>query len=421
MDDKIYRIVGQLHEKGFQSDKFDAIQDFTKQIPIVPISAKQKIGIPELLMFLSGLSQKYLEKKLKVHSEGPGKGTILEVKDEKGLGKTIDVILYDGNLKVGQEIVLGGRSGVIKTKIRALLEPKPLEEMRSSVEKFKNVQEVYAAAGVKIAAPNLDEALAGSPVRIVAQGNEEKLVMEEIHRVKIESDAIGPIVKADALGSLEALTRMLEDRGVKVKKADVGEISRRDIIEIESVKEKDPVKGVIFAFHCGMNEIAKQEAEKRGIKIFSGDIIYRLFEDYEKWVDETKNRDKIEKLKALPLPARIQLIPNNVFRNSKPAIVGIKVMEGRLKPNTELMNKDGKVIGKVESVQLEGKPVEEAKEGNEVAISIEKAVVGRTIFEGDELYTKIPVKQLDQLATLADVLHTNELRLLDEIRKMQAK
>ena len=173
----------------------------TKEVYIVPISAKQKEGLPEVLLLLAGLSQKFLEKRLSIHVQGSGRGTVLEVKEERGLGKTIDVILYDGSLKVGEEIVLAGKNGIIKTKIRALLEPRPLDEMRSPQEKFKNVSEVHAAAGVKIAAPNLDDALAGSPVLAEGAGS-EKEVLEEIQRVKIDTQEIGPIIRSDTLGSL---------------------------------------------------------------------------------------------------------------------------------------------------------------------------------------------------------------------------
>lgn len=420
LDELVYKIVGQLFEKGVQSDRFDSVRDFTKQVAIIPISAKQKIGIEEVLMFLAGMSQKYLEKNLKVHVTGPAKGTVLEVKEEKGLGTTIDAILYDGSLKVGQEIVVGGKAGIIKAKVRALLEPKPLQEIRNATDKFRNVQEVHAAAGVKISAPGLDNALAGSPLRAVVTGEEEKQVMDEIKRVTIESDAIGPIVRADALGSLEAITRLLEGRGLKVKKADVGAVSRRDVMEIESVKEKDVLKGVIFAFHTKVDEVARQEAEKRGIKVFSGEVIYQLLDDYAKWTGEEKQREKTELLQRLTMPAKFEILRDHVFRNSKPAIVGIKVLEGRLRQNVQLIN-GKKIVGKISAMQEEGENVEEAKAGDEVAISIDKGVIGRNILEGDVLYTLIPEKQLQELENAADLLTQGEIALIDEIKQMQRK
>ncbi|MCR4369356.1 MAG: translation initiation factor IF-2 [archaeon] len=415
LDTKIYSLVGQLHAQGYTSERFDRVKDFTKEVTIIPTSAKGRIGVPELLMFLAALSQKYLEKKLQVHEKGTAKGTVLEVKEEKGLGKTIDVILYDGMLSVGEEIVVGGKNGIIRAKIRALLEPKPVGEIGN--EKFRNVKEVHAAAGVKISAPGLDDALAGSPVRhYSAQAGEE--ISEEIHRIKVDSDAIGPIVRSNTLGSLEAIVKLLNDRGIKVHKADVGEVPRKDVLEAEPIAQKDRFKGVIMAFHTKVSEAALAEAQNRNVKIFQSDVVYRILEDYENWMAVEKDAEKKSKLSMLVLPAKITVLANHTFRHSKPAIVGVRVLEGKLRKGIELMIK-GKIIGKVRAIQNEGKEVEEASKGMEVAVSIEGAVVERDFNEKDELYSYIPEKQFIQLETIMDSFSEEEMELMKEIRKME--
>ena len=417
LDKKIYELVGQLHQKGFQSERFDRVKEMTKEVYIVPTAAKFKEGLPEVLMLLAGLSQKFLEKRLSIHVQGKGKGTVLEVKEERGLGKTIDVILYDGSLKVGEEIVLAGKNGIIKTKIRALLEPRPMDEMRSPQEKFRNVSEVHAAAGVKIAAPNLDEALAGSPVLVEGAGS-EKEVLEEIQRVKIDTQEIGPIIRSDTLGSLEAFIKLLEDRGIKVRKADIGEVTRRDVIEADAMKEKDYYKGVIFAFHTKLDEGAEKEAALRNVKVFQNDVVYRLIEEYTAWVDDEKNREKLDKLARVTFPAKIRILPGYIFRNSKPAIVGVEVEMGKLKNNVTLMNKEG-TIGKVQAIQSDGKNIEEAKKGQEVAISIEGAVVGKDIAENDIVYTYIPKRHIVMLKEVSGSLSAEDLELLKKIEEME--
>ena len=416
LDIKIYKLVGQLHEKGFASERFDRITDFTKEVTIIPASAKKEIGIPEILMFLSAISKKYLDKKLIVNEEGNCKGTVLEVKDERGLGKTIDVILYDGMLKVGEEIILGGKNGVIKTKIRALLEPKPIGEGNPN-EKFNNIKEIHAAAGVKISAPNLDDAISGSPLRHCSEEN-EKEINDEIHNIKIESDAIGPIVRSNTLGSLEAIIKLLEDKGIKVKKADIGEIPRKDVLEMESVAEKDKYKGVIFAFHTKVSEAAKIEAKKRNVKIFESNVVYKILEDYEEWVKEEKDLEKNKKLSTLTMPSKFLVMVGMVFRHSKPAIVGVRILEGKLKKGTKIM-KNGEVIGKVQAIQSEGKAVDEATKGMEVAVSIDDAVVEKDLFEKDKLYSFIPQRDFLQLDTISDSFTTDELELIKEIKKMR--
>ncbi|HLC92576.1 MAG TPA: translation initiation factor IF-2 [archaeon] len=418
LDTKIYTLIGQLHEAGFPSERFDRVKDFTKEVAIIPTSAKMRIGMPELLMFLAALSQKYLDKKLVLHENGKCKGTVLEVREERGLGKTIDVILYDGMLRVGEEIVVGGMNGIIKTKVRALLEPKPMGVSGATGEKFTGVQEVHAAAGVKIAAPGLDEALSGSPVRHWSEVA-EKEISEEIHRIKIDSDSVGPIVRSNTLGSLEAVVKLLQDKGIKVKKADVGEIARKDVLEIESVSQKDKFKGVIFAFHTKVSDGAELEAKKRNVKIFVNDVVYRLLEDYDKWIKEEKDKEKKEKLSSVVLPAKFQILQGLVFRHSGPAIVGVRVLEGKIRKGIRVMNAEGEIVGRVLGLQNEGKPIEEASKGMEIAVSIEDAVVGRSVFEKDELYSYIPSGHFHELETLGDSLSSEEMELVEEIKKME--
>jgi len=417
LDTKIYTIIGQLHAKGFASERFDRVKDFTKEVAIIPVSAKMKIGIEELLMFLAALSQRYLEKKLIVHERGRCRGTVLEVREERGLGKTIDVILYDGMLRVGDEIVVGARAGTIRAKVRALLEPRPAGD--TSNEKFRNVQEIHAAAGVKIAAPGLDEALAGSPV-LSYSGHAEKEISDEIHRIKIDSDAIGPIVRSNTLGSLEAIVKLLQDRAIRVKKADVGEVPRKDVLEIESVGVKDRYKGVIFAFHTKVSEAAASEAQKRNVKIFENNVVYRLLEEYEGWVKAEKEAEKKSKLSVVVMPAKFEVLRGFVFRHSGPAIVGVKIIEGKIRKGIEVMNSQGGIVGRLHAIQTEGKAIEEAQKGMEVAVSIQDAVVGRNVFEGDELYSHIPARHFSELSAIADSFSGGELELIEEIRKMEA-
>jgi len=418
LDEKIYRLVGQLHEKGILSERFDRCNDFSKQISIVPVSAMTGEGIPELLMLLSGLSQKFLEKNLEIHENSAGKGTVLEVKEERGLGKTVDVILYDGVINVGDEIVLGGSRGIIKTKVRALLKPKPMEEIRDPKEKFNHFKQVGAASGLKIAAPDLENALAGSPISVIKTGEEEKEIEEEIKNVKIDLEQeIGPVVKADTLGSLEACIKLLEGSNFKVKTADIGNVSKRDVMEALTVKKKDELMGVLFAFNVSVDDNAKEEAKLHKIKIFKGDVIYKLIEDYEKWVNDKRDAKKKEKLELLTMPARLELIPGFVFRNSKPAVVGVKVSEGKIKPGTTVMT-NKIIVGKITGLQKENESISEGKKGEEIAVSIDKAVFGRNLEEGNVLYSFVPEDQFEELKK-DGILNSEELELLEEIQSIE--
>lgn len=239
LDNKIYEIIGNLSNLGFQSERFDRISDFTRNIAIVPTSAKTGEGIPELLMVLAGLAQQYLATKLELKEE-PAKGVILEVKEEAGLGVAADTIIYNGILRKGDTIVVGTLTEPLVTKIKVILKPKPLDEIRDPREKFDSVDEVWAAAGVKLIAPGFEQIIAGAPIIAVAGESEIQMavsdIKEEIDRIRINTDKTGVVLKADALGSLEAIIGYFRERGCPIRIADVGDVSKRDVTEAEVVK-----------------------------------------------------------------------------------------------------------------------------------------------------------------------------------------
>lgn len=423
LDEKVYAIVGELYKQGFQADRFDRCTDFRKQVPIVPLSAKTGEGLPELLMLLIGLSQRFLEKNLLIDEDEPGKGTVLEVKEERGLGTTVDVILYSGILSVNDRIVLGGREQVIETKVRALLMPKPLQEISApGSDKFVNVRDVHAAAGVKIAAPGLESALAGSPFLVERVGDEKSLVEREVASVKQFTGGVGPIVKADTLGSLEAMMVLLgKEANLKPKRADVGEVTRHDVVEAAAENDRDPLKAVIFAFNVGIEESALLEASKRNVHIISGSVVYRLMEEYADWVRKQLLQRKQDALARLSLPVKLRFMQGFVFRHSKPAVVGVRVLEGKLRPGVKLLNDKGKIVGIVSAVQVQGKSIDMAIKGQEVAVSVDRGVVGRNLHENGVLYAYIPVVQFGELTAMRDFLSFDEQELLGEIFELEKK
>jgi translation initiation factor 5B len=235
LDEKILQIMGNFLEEGFKGiDRYDKIKDFTKKIAIVPTSAKTGEGISTLLMILMGLVQQYLTQNLKF-SEGPAKGVVLEVKKEKGYGKTIDILIYDGIIKKGDTFIVGGLEKPIKSKVRALLMPKPLDEIRDPRQKFDSKDMISAAAGLKILAPNIEDVVAGSPFKSIADPSEEENVYNEIEAevesIKIKTDKAGVVLKTDTLGSLEALENHFTKNGVKISIADVGPIKKEHILD----------------------------------------------------------------------------------------------------------------------------------------------------------------------------------------------
>lgn len=424
VDTGLYELVGILHDEGFESERFDRISDFARQISIVPISAKTGEGVPELLAMLMGLAKQYLTEQLKIEEDAPAKGTILEVKEEVGLGVTIDAVVYDGILKKDDIIAIMTMDDVITTNIRSLLKPRPLEEIRESKKKFQKVNEVVAAAGIKIVAPNIENAVSGSPLR-VARGNLEDVkeeILKEIEDIKIDTDELGIVVKADTLGSLEALVNLLRDMEVPIRAANIGDVSRRDVVDAAIVKKEDPIYGVIVAFNVKILPSAAEEIKASDIKLFSANVIYQLTEDYQEWIDEAEEKKKKAYLDAIIKPAKIRIIPKLIFRNSKPAIAGIEVLSGTVKQDYGLIRGDGSRVGKVEGMQDKGENLKSASRGKKVAMSIKDAIFGKNFDEGDVLYVDIPENHYKILdSVLKNKLSEDEYETLHEIVDIKRK
>lgn len=426
LEEKIYGLVGKLYEHGFEAERFDRVRDFRRTVAIVPISAKTGEGIPELLALIAGLSQQFMKKRL-VTSEEPAKGVVLEVKEEPGLGTTIDVIIYDGVLRRNDVFVVAGRNGPIVTRVRSLLMPRPLQDMRMHEGRFINVDLVTAATGVKVAAPGLEDALAGSPFYVVPSDDKveeyRRITQEEVSQIRFRAESDGVVLKADTLGTLEALIEAMRRENIPVKLADVGHVTRNDVIEASVVKKSKPEYGVILSFNVKVLPEAEELIAKEGIPVFKHNVIYQLLEEYFKWYREFKEQEKTRIMESLVRPGKIRVIPGAVFRRSEPAIVGVEVLGGRIKPNYPLMTSDGRSIGTVMQIRDRDNVLKEAIVGQQVAISIKgKVMVGRHIDEGDILYTDIPRDHVRLwLTTFNSELSDDEKLVLKEIISIKRK
>ena len=410
LDEKIYSVVGILSRLGYQSEAFWRVKDFTKEVAIVPVSARTGVGIAELLAVLVGLTQQYMGKKLERHTKDAPRGIVLELSEETGLGPSANIILLDGILHQGDNIVVGKRDGAVSTRIKALLLPKPLDEMRDPRDKFKQVTEVIAAAGLKITSPDLEGVLAGSPVYVYNNNNNnQRKSKDELDRLKslVESEVknaivsntqtSGVILKCDTIGSLEAIVDLLKKANVPIRIADIGNITRRDIVEAAAVKENDRYLGVMLGFNVKVLEDAQKEAQDRGVKIFNEQIIYNLVRSYTDWVTYQREHEELILFNELPPICKFQFLKGFVFRRNDPAVFGAEVQVGRLRQKVHVINEEGKKIGAVHQIQESGKAIEEATAGMQVAVSVKEPTIGRQINEGDIFYTDLNSRQAKQL------------------------
>ncbi|MFH1276092.1 MAG: translation initiation factor IF-2 [Candidatus Woesearchaeota archaeon] len=424
-EQKMYEIVAQVQEhSGMQAERFDRVQDYTKQIAIVPVSAKTGQGIPELLMVLTGLAQKFFEKSLEINEEGNCKGVILEVKEEKGLGKTVDAIIYNGKLNVNDTLIIGGIDEPLVVKIRALLEPAELAEMREKKSKFQNVKSVTAATGVKISAPGLDQAIAGMPIRSTSNpADVEKLkeeVQEEIKGIVCDNcEEEGVIIKGDTIGGLEALRNLLTEKGIPISSSAIGDVTKMDISKAESMLAKDEFLSVILGFNIKTPSEIEELAKNKKIKIITNEIIYKIIEDYEEHISSLKKEIEMRELNSLVRPCKFLVMKGYVFRQSNPAITGVEIEVGQIKSGSPIMDSKGKNITSVKAMQ-EGKDnVTVAQQGRQLSMSMDHITIGRQVEEGDFLYSDIPEEDFKKLKVLKKYLSKLELNVLKEIAEIK--
>ena len=402
LTERLYELIGQLSDEGFSADMYWRLTDFQGNIGVVPVSAETGEGVPDLLTVLMGLSQRYLREEMTVDAGGPGVGTVLEVQDTRGFGTTVDTVVYDGTVRTDDKLVVGGLPDPIVTTVRALLQPKPLAEIRGEGS-FEQVETVAAAEGVKVAAPDLDDAMAGAPVRVVRDRPAEEVIAEveaEIAEIQVSTVEEGISVKADTLGSLEALASTLadddddaDDEEIPVMHAEVGDVAPRDVRMAAAANNER--HQAILAFNVDVLDDARQLAEQEDVTLFEHDVIYRLVESYEEHVAAIEEAQQEQVLDRIVRPARFEILPDHTFRQSDPAVVGVEVRGGLLRRNSRVVrfdNSEPERVGTLKSIQDGGEDIDEARTGERVAVSIDGPTVGRQITEGETLWVEIPEK-----------------------------
>lgn len=413
LDKKLYEIVGKIYEYEINSERFDRVKDFKGQIPIVPVSAKTKEGLAELLLILVGISQIFLKDKLHISSET--KGIILEIREQKGLGVVGDCILYDGKLKRGDNIMIAFSEPII-TKVKCIMISKELKDMKHE-RVFEYIDEVTASAGIRIFADNLENVIPGSEFRKIKDQNEIEKLKNELRlsfgNLIFKREEDGVIIRADCLGSLEALLNILNSKSIPIKKTDVGKIKKEDIIDLKMIK--DNKFKILILFNVEIGEKEEELLKNMGVKILKGNVIYRIVEELERYLEEKKLEEIKCELSKINRPVILQVLKDYIFRRSNPAIFGVKVLRGKLFKGIKLKRRDGIEVGIVNDIQRENRSLECANKGEMVAISIKDAVVGRTFNEDDILISVLEKRDIEILKKYFEYLSEDEKELLKEL------
>jgi translation initiation factor 5B len=417
---RYWELVGKFAEEGLNIERYDRVKDFTKDIALVPISAREGEGIQDLLAVVIGLAERYLTEQL-TDVEGSGEGTVLEMKEERGLGKTLDVILHRGSIRKGDEIVVATSEGGISTRVKGLFSPRGMSEMRDAGDRWDDTDVAHAASGLKISAPDLDNVLAGTTLRVV---NSEEEREEAISAATSESelsiglDEEGVCIKADTVGGLEALAKELQAVDVPIRSASIGKVSRRDVRSAEAAS--DPLHRIIMAFSTDILPDAESEMAQsdKGVHHIGSDIIYRILEEREEWVERRTKEIEEESREAIVYPGRILLLRDHTFRISKPAVMGVRVLAGRIHVGQYLL-KDGIRVGRIKSIRSGEESMKEAMQGAEVAVAIDGATAGRQIEEEDVLLVDVPESHARKLIRMD--LSAAEAEVLEELQAIHRK
>ena len=421
-EQRYWKLLGQFSEYGFNIERYDKIKDFTSNLAMVPCSAKEGEGLQDLLTVTVGLAERFLEERLR-DTLGDGEATVLEMKDERGLGKTIDVILNRGELNVGDSITLVSSDGPFTTHIKGMFRPKGMSEMRDAGDRWEACENAVAACGLKIVAPGLENVLAGTTLRQTNTAKAKESAEIEARKeasITVDIAEEGVVIKADTVGGLEALAFELNRLEIPIRMATVGPVNKRDIITAQCAE--DPLNQIILGFSVkGNAEVqSKLEGKDAEIKFIAHDIIYRVLEEFEEWRDATKAEMEAAARENLVYPGHLLYLKDHTFRNKGPAIVGMRVLGGRVHVGQKIMKLDGTQIGQIRSLRTrDSDDVKEGRQGEELAVAVMGPTVGRHIEEGDEFWVDIPASHAKRLRKLD--LTPQEEEILEQITILHRK
>ncbi|XP_067994761.1 eukaryotic translation initiation factor 5B isoform X2 [Melanerpes formicivorus] len=429
-EERAKAIIVEFAKQGLNAALFYENKDPRTFVSLVPTSAHTGDGMGSLIALLVELTQTMLTKRLAECQEL--RAQVMEVKALPGMGTTIDVILINGRLKEGDTIIVPGVEGPIVTQIRGLLLPPPMKELRVK-NQYEKHKEVVAAQGVKILGKDLEKTLAGLPLLVAYKEDEVPVLKDElIHELKQTLNAIkleekGVYVQASTLGSLEALLEFLKTSEVPYSGINIGPVHKKDVMKASVMLEHDPQYAVILAFDVRIERDAQEMADSLGVRIFSAEIIYHLFDAFTKYRQDYKKQKQEEFKHIAVFPCKMKILPQFIFNSRDPIVMGVVVEAGQVKQGTPMCvpSKNFVDIGIVTSIEINHKPVEVAKKGQEVCVKIEPIpgespkMYGRHFEATDILVSKISRQSIDALKDwFRDEMQKSDWQLIVELKKV---
>lgn len=429
-DERVQIVIKEFSEQALNAALFYNNPDPRSYVSLVPTSAHTGDGMGDLISQVVQLTQTRLAQRLS-YSEDM-ESMVLEVKSLPGLGTTIDLILVNGKLKEGDTVIVAGIEGPIVTQIRALLTPQPLKELRVK-NQYINNKELLGAQGVKIAAKDLEKALAGIPLFVAQQPDEVDYWKNEVANIlrdtlqSIKLSDRGVYVQASTLGSLEALLEFLRTSKIPYSGVNIGPVHKKDIMKCSTMLEHDSQYAVILAFDVRIEREAQEMADNLGVRVFSADIIYHLFDKFTAYREDLKQKKREEFKHIAVFPCKLRIMPQHIFNSRGPIVVGVVVEAGVIKEGTPIAipSKEFLDIGVLTGIEANHKPLTEARKGMEVCVKIESPpgeapkMYGRHFDHTDLLVSKISRESIDAVKEyFREDLQKSDWQLMIELKKI---
>ena len=435
--DRYDKIVIEFAEQGLNVAKYWENPDPRTFLNIIPTSAITGEGMPDILQTLVDLCQTRMNERIQYVPAV--QCTVLEVKMIEGLGTSVDVILINGKLKEGQTIVVAGLEGAITTQIRALLTPQPMREMRVKGS-YIHHKEIEGAQGIKIVAPGLEKAVAGTSLLVLDEEDDEEELRDEVLSdmkgvlARVDKSGEGVYVQASTLGSLEALLEFLKSDAVKIPVAGIaiGPVNKRDVMGASVMHErKKPEFATILAFDVPVTKEAVAMGEELNVRIFTADIIYHLFDQFTAYMEKVRTDKREAASKHVNFPCVLQIMPNCIFNKRDPIVVGVDIVKGIARVGTQIcIPSQGYIdIGKIASMEHNHKEVTKATAGMSVAMKIEPGtpsessrLYGRHFDHKDQLVARMTRPSIDMMKeSFREELTKDDWRLVVELKTRQEK
>ena len=172
---------------------------------------------------------------------------------------------------------------------------------------------------------------------------------------------------------------------------------------------------------CDETAAAVLEIKNGSFKIISNEVVYKLIDDLTAWRREKQIEIEKKRLMGLATITKLEILHQYIFRNTSPAIFGVRVCGGKVVTGLNLIDEDGEKVGRVKNIESEKKSVNEATEGMEVATSVPGINFERRLKSKKYLYSDLGESQFREFKKNKDLLSSEEIKILQEIAEVKRK